>query len=52
MLRDPKQSKTTVETTNDELPATANPVPLPLLGGFGAMLLIGGAILLNRPGRV
>jgi hypothetical protein len=38
--------------TNDQMPATASPVPMPLLGGFGALMLIGGAILLNRPGRV
>ena len=46
------EPQATVETNDNVLPATANPVPLPLLGGFGAMLLIGGAILLNRPGRV
>ena len=50
----PAPEPTTTNDNNDtnDMPATANPVPMPLLGGFGAMLLIGGAILLNRPGRV
>jgi hypothetical protein len=41
----------TTNETSDELPATANSFPLPLLAGLGALLLIGGAIALNRPGR-